>query len=154
MISSNRRIYRVRILALIVLQFALCIVTFAIQDKPISDAGQQEKPPEPEKHEKAPGSNKKIRILVLVDATAPLLVDYETAGRAARRRFVGGLFPAMIDQAIASRERSKESQRLQETVGEFERKPLIENSIVAAFGSFTPYFEAVVPKNPAIYKNP
>lgn len=154
MILSGRRIYRVHLLVLLVLQFALCIVAFATQDSPISDHAQQEKPPEPEKHEKATGSNKKIRILVLVDATAPLLVDFETEGRVARSRFAGGLIPALIDQAISSRQRSKESERLQKTVGEFERRPLIENSIVAAFGSFTPYFEAVVLKDPAIYKNP
>jgi len=161
MISSGLRIYRVRILALIVLQLALCIVTFASQDRPISGPGQQEKPPEPEQHEKAPVSNKKIRILVLVDASAPLLVDYETSVRMARHA-TPGVMPGLLnlgisslfDLAISSRQRSKESQRLQETVGEFERKPLIENSIVAAFGSFTPYFEAVAPKDPAIYKNP
>jgi hypothetical protein len=161
MISSGLRIYRIRILASIVLQFALCIVAFAAQDRPISNPGQQEKPPEPEKHEKVPGSDKKIRILVLVDASAPLLVDFETSVRMARHA-TPGLMPGLLnlaisslfDAAISSRQRSKESQRLQETVGEFERKPLIENSIIAAFGSFTPYFEAVAPKDPAIYRNP
>jgi hypothetical protein len=161
MISSGLRIYRVRILALIVLQFVLCIVAFASQDRPISDSGQQEKPPEAEKHEKASGSNKKIRVLVLVDASAPLLVDYETSVRMARHA-TPGVMPGLLnlgisslfDLAISSRQRSKESQRLQETVGEFERKPLIERSIVAAFGSFVPYFEAVIPKDRAIYKSP
>jgi hypothetical protein len=159
MISSGLRIYWIRLFASIVLQFSLCIVTFA-RDTPISDPGQQEKPPEPEKHEKATGSDKKIKILVLVDATAPLLVDYETPGRIGRHggssgsSLLGVLTWSLFDLAISSQQRSKESQRLQETVGEFERKPLIENSIVAAFGSFTPYFEAVVPKDSAIYKSP
>src|SRR5689334_19021626 len=98
MISPSLRIYRVRILALIVLQFVLCIVTFARQDRPISDSGQQYKPLEPEKHEKASGSDKKIRVLVLVDASAPLLVDYETSVRMARHN-APGVMPGLLNLA-------------------------------------------------------
>jgi len=99
---------------------------------------------------KEPETN--IRILVLVDATKPLTVRYETKGGVILGNLsVIGLAPLLIDAAATSLEKSKESQALQQTVGKFERRPVMEAGIAAMFKASTPYFEAVIPPDPSLY---
>lgn len=103
---------------------------------------------------RAADSEKKIRLLILVEASEPLAVDYRTKGRRARGAIAAGtlgILPILIESKIASGERAKESQRLQETVGEFDRRFVIEQAIAASFRAATPYFEAVTPKDPSSY---
>jgi len=108
---------------------------------PFARAGQSEK------------SERRVRILLLVDATTPLSVDYRTTGRRLRRALVAGslgIAPILIESKISSSERSKESNRLQETVGNFDRKRVIEAAIAAAVG-ITGYFEVVIPDDPSSF---
>ncbi len=95
---------------------------------------------------------KKIRILVLVDATRPLSVRYETKGRALWGAIsTQGLATIFIEAEMSSHERSTESKLLQQTVGQFDRRPVIEAGMTAMFNASTPYFEAVVPQDPSLY---
>jgi hypothetical protein len=130
--------YRFRTLVAWVL-VALCSVL-----TPFANGAQQEKAGGPE-------AGKKIRILLLVDATKPLSVRYESKGRAIWGNLSAlALLPALIEAETASSERSKESRTLQETVGKFDRRPMIEAGIAAMFKASTPYFEAVVPQDPSL----
>jgi len=95
---------------------------------------------------------KKIRILVLADATKPLTVRYESRGRVIWGNLSAlALVPMLVEVDVEKSERSKESQMLQQTVGEFPRKPVIEAAMTAMFKASTPYFEAVTPPDPSIY---
>lgn len=98
-------------------------------------------------------SERRIRILLLVDATTPLSVDYRTTGRRLRRALLagaGGIAPILIESKVSSMQRSKESNRLQEAVGNLDRKPVIGAAMAAAVG-ITGYFEAVIPNDPSSF---
>jgi len=96
----------------------------------------------------------KIRILVLVDATKPLAVRYQTKGGVILGNLSAtGLVPLLIDAAASSLETSKESQTLQQTVGKFDRRPVMEAGIAAMFKASTPYFEAIIPEDPSVYSH-
>lgn len=112
---------------------------------PFASGAQPDKPgpTEPEK---------KIRILVLVDASKPLSVRYNTKGRALWGALSAqGLATIFIEAEMASHERSTESKLLQQTVGQFDRRPVFEAGMTAMFKASTPYFEAVVPQDPSLY---
>ena len=95
---------------------------------------------------------KKIRILVLVDATKPLSVRYESRGRVIWGNLSTlALVPLLIEVETEKSERSKESQLLQQTVGKFERRMVLEAGIAAMFKASTPYFEAVIPQDSSLY---
>ncbi|MGO9087587.1 MAG: hypothetical protein ACLP6G_08040 [Terriglobales bacterium] len=102
-----------------------------------------------------PGANesdKKVRILLLVDATKPLTVRYESRGRTIWSGLSSlALAPLLIEEKVEKSERSKESQLLEQTVGPFNRKPVIEAGMTAMFKASTPYFEAVVPPDSSAY---
>lgn len=112
-----------------------------------ASAAQQEQagPKEPEK---------KIRVLVLVDATKPLAVQYESRARAIGKAIVNvnmGIAPLLIESKISSSEQSKESLALQQTVGQVDRRPIFEAGIAAIFKTTSPHFEAVAPDDPSLY---
>jgi len=102
-----------------------------------------------------PGANeseKKIRILVLVDATKPLTVRYESRGRTIWSGLSSlALAPLLIEAGVEKSERSKESQLLQQTVGALDRRKMMEAAMTAVFKVSTPYFEAVAPPDPSAY---
>lgn len=102
----------------------------------------------------APPANK-IRLLVLTDAGKLLTVHYRTKGRTVRNALmavpIGGAGTMAVDAAETKHEDSKESRLLQQTVGEFNRRPVIEAAIAAAFKERTPYFDAAVPPDPSVY---
>jgi len=108
----------------------------------------------PQEKEKGPAT--RIRILLLTDAGKLLTVHYETKGRVVRNLLMsspltGGIGTLLIDAAETKHETSKESVLLQQTVGTFNRRPVIEAGIAAAFKATTPYFEAVIPPDPSLY---
>jgi len=84
----------------------------------------------------------KVRILAIVDASTPLTVDYRTSGNLARRLV---MFGSLLDAAIQSSRDSANSARLREAVGKFDRFPVVETALTAAFRQ-TPYFQADVVK--------
>lgn len=100
-------------------------------------------------------SANKIRLLVLTDANKLLTVHYLTKGRAIRNVLmtapIGGLGTMAVDAAETKHETSKESKTLQNTVGEFNRRPVIEAAIVAGFKEHAQYFEIAVPPDPSVY---
>jgi len=102
-----------------------------------------------------PGANepeKKIRILLLVDATKPLTVRYESRGRTIWSGLSAlALAPMLIEEGVEKSERSKESQLLQQTVGALDRTKMMEAAMTAVFKVSTPYFETVVPPDPSAY---
>jgi hypothetical protein len=99
-------------------------------------------------------SANKIRLLVLTDANKLLTVHYLTKGRAIRNVLmtapIGGLGTMAVDAAETKHETSKESKTLQNTVGEFNRRPVIEAAIVAGFKEHAQYFEIAVPPDPSV----
>lgn len=98
---------------------------------------------------------RKIPILLVVDATKPIDVDYRTGGGLLRHLILSvGLAPAAIDGAISSKAHSQNSELLREAVGEFDRKPMVELAIVAAFHAGSPYFEVVIPAASSSYGSP
>ena len=97
----------------------------------------------------------KIRILLLTDTSKLLTVHYLTKGRAIRDLLmtapIGGVGTMAIDMAETKHESTKESRILQATVGEFNRRPMIEAGIVASFKDKTVYFDVVTPPDPSVY---
>lgn len=98
----------------------------------------------------------KIQILLLTDATKPLTVHYESKGRVARdlvmsSPLTGGLGSIIADMSVDKHETTKESQTLQQTVGTFNRRIVIEAGIKAAFKAGTKCFEVVAPPDPSVY---
>src|SRR5688572_16850963 len=66
---------------------------------------------------------KKLKLLVVVDASSSLTVDFRTAGNTARQvLMLGGL----LDIGISEARQTSHSNRLRETVGEFDRFPIIK----------------------------
>lgn len=100
-------------------------------------------------------SGNKIRLLVLTDANKLLTVHYLTKGRAIRNALmsvpIGGVGTMAVDAAETKHESSKESRILQQTVGEFNRRPIIEAGIASTFKDRTQYFDAVIPPDPSAY---
>ncbi len=100
-------------------------------------------------------STNKIRVLVLTDANKILTVHYLTKGRAIRKALmsvpIGGVGTMAVDAAESKHENSNESKTLQNTVGEFNRRPVIEAAIVAGFKEHAQYFELAVPPDPSVY---
>jgi len=102
----------------------------------------------------APSANK-IRLLLLTVASKPLTVHYMTKGRAIRGLLmdvpIGGVGTMAIDMAETKHESTKESKLLQNTVGEFDRRPLIDAGIAAVFKDRTRFFDIVTPPDPSAY---
>lgn len=100
-------------------------------------------------------SANKIRLLVLTDANKILTVHYLTKGRAIRGALMaaplGGVGTMAVDAAETKHETSKESKILQNTVGEFNRRPFIGAAIVAGFKEHAQFFEIAVPPDPSAY---
>jgi hypothetical protein len=86
--------------------------------------------------------DKKVSILGLVDASAPLTVDYRTEGRRVRDTI---LATGLLGIFIASGEQSKESKAFQAVIGEFDRRRLIEGALAAGFAAPSPYFQVAIP---------
>jgi hypothetical protein len=108
-----------------------------------------------EKHEPAAPANK-VRVLLLTDASKLLTVHYMTKGRAIRNALMtspltGGVGSIIVDAAETKHETSKESKILQKTVGEFNRRPIVEAGIAAVFKERTQYFDVVIPPDPSAY---
>ena len=108
-----------------------------------------------EKQQPAAPTNR-IRLLLLTDTSKLLTVHYETKGRVIRDLLMtspltGGVGSIIVDAAEQKHENSKESKILQKTVGEFDRRPIIEARIAAVFKDKTRYFDLVVPPDPSVY---
>ena len=107
-----------------------------------------------DKQESTPTTNR-VRVLLLTDANKLLTVQYMTKGRAIRGLLMnaplGGVATSAINLAETKHENSKESQTLQTTVGEFNRRPLIEAGVVASFKYHSQYFDVVTPPDPSAY---
>ena len=65
----------------------------------------------------------KVKLLVVIDATDQLVVDYRTTGNTVRQvLMVGGL----LDPAVSGIRKSSQSNKLRETVGDFNRYPVLK----------------------------
>ncbi|MGB9455981.1 MAG: hypothetical protein WCB12_08065 [Bryobacteraceae bacterium] len=124
---------------------AAFVILFAL---PIVAAAQ-------EKQEPAAPANK-VRVLLLTDASKLLTVHYMTKGRAIRNALMtsaltGGVGSIIVDAAETKHETSKESKILQKTVGEFDRRSIIDARIAAVFQDSAQYFDVVIPPDPSVY---
>lgn len=91
----------------------------------------------------------KVRILVIVDTSEPLIVDYRTVGNTVRSLiFLGSL----TDVAITEIRQSSHSKKLRETVGEFDRFPLIKKGVENAFAPQSKYFQVEVTNDASLLK--
>lgn len=95
-----------------------------------------------------------VRVLVLVDTRAPVQVDYRTRGRQASATIGAALLglPTLIEAGVAGKRAKNESARLQQAVGGFDRYPVVASAVVRAF-QVTPFFDASVAADPAVYRN-
>ena len=85
-----------------------------------------------------------IPLLVIVDTSTELSVDYRSGGKLARNLLLLG---SILDVAIDQSTKSKHSQILQKAVGVHDRNPIITKSVVGAF-SIQPYFKiTIAPSN-------
>jgi hypothetical protein len=84
---------------------------------------------------------KKVKLLVVVDASSLLTVDFRTAGNTARQVLMLG---SLLDIGISEARQTSHSNRLRETVGEFDRFPIIKAGIEGAFSLQEKYFEVEV----------
>lgn len=103
----------------------------------------------------APTPNQ-VRVLLLTDARKLLTVHYLTKGRAIRNLLMtspltGGVGSIIVDAAETKHETSSESRILQKTVGEFDRRPVIDAGITSVFKDRTQYFDVVIPPDPSAY---
>lgn len=71
-----------------------------------------------------------VPILVLVDTSAELGVDYRSGGRLARSLILLG---GLLDFAIDSAENESDSEKLRKAVGEFDRKAIVDAGFVGGF---------------------
>lgn len=86
----------------------------------------------------ANSQNNKVKLLVVIDSRDLLAVDYRTTGNTVRQALlVGGL----LDVGISAMRESGHSKKLRETVGEFDRFPILKGALTGAFASQSAYFE-------------
>jgi hypothetical protein len=100
------------------------------------------------------GAVKPVRVLLVVDASAPVSVDYRTTGRRLRRALMAGtlgIAPILIESKIASSEHASESKRLQAAVGPFDRRTVVIEPITIAAFEATHLFDLDAAKDPAAY---
>jgi hypothetical protein len=91
----------------------------------------------------------KVKLLVTIDSTQPLIVEYQSKGATIRSNLsilfsVAGL---LTDEAIKAKAKSDESIRLQTTIGPFDRYPILDVAAKAAFpalGTVSSYFQVDV----------
>src|SRR5688500_6096743 len=92
----------------------------------------------------------KVKLLVIIDSSSPLIVDFRTAGNTARQVLMLG---SLLDIAISEARQSNHSRRLRETVGEFDRLPILKAGIEGAFSTQKDYFEVRVTNDVASRPN-
>lgn len=91
----------------------------------------------------------KVDLLVVINSRSPLLVDYRTVGNTVRQVvLVGGL----LDLGISGLRESSQSKKLRETVGEFDRFPILKAGIEGAFSLQAEYFEVAVSNDQSLLK--
>lgn len=85
----------------------------------------------------------KIQILALVDDSQPLGFLYQTRGRQVTSNIIyvfGGIVPWMIDDKLTKSTLQENSVKFRQTVGTFDRRPILENSLVGATKALASYF--------------
>ena len=80
----------------------------------------------------------KVKLLVVIDSQDPLAVDYRTTGNTVRQALLWG---GLLDIGISSLRESGHSKKLRETVGDFDRFPIVKAAVEGAFSSQTQYFD-------------
>lgn len=93
---------------------------------------------------------KKVKLLVVVDASSPLIVDFRTAGNTARQVLMLG---SLLDLGISAARQTSHSNRLRETVGDFDRFPIIKAGITGAFTQQQKYFDIAVSSDAGLNGN-
>ena len=91
----------------------------------------------------------KVKLLVVIDTSEPLVVDYRTTGNTIRSvLMVGGL----LDIFISDLRESGHSKKLRETIGEFDRFPIVKAGVEGAFRQLMPYFDVTVTSDATLIK--
>ncbi|MEX2232993.1 MAG: hypothetical protein WD824_12585 [Cyclobacteriaceae bacterium] len=93
---------------------------------------------------------KKVKLLVVVDASSPLTVDFRTAGNTARQVLMLG---SLLDIGISEARQTSHSNKLRETVGDFDRFPIVKAGIEGAFSLQEKYFDVEVISDATISGN-
>lgn len=88
-----------------------------------------------------PGESGKVRLLVIVDDTEPLTVDYRTVGNTVRQLVLLG---SLLDIGISEARESSHSKKLRETVGTFNRFDVLKAAVSGAFLQHADIFELEV----------
>lgn len=93
----------------------------------------------------AKAQENKINLLVAINTSDPLAVDYRTTGNTVRSALLAG---GLLDIGISSLRESGHSKKLRETVGDFDRYPIVKAGVEGAFGTQAQYFNLSFVSNP------
>jgi hypothetical protein len=96
----------------------------------------------------AAGAAEKVKVLALVDDSVPLGFHYQTRGREVTSNIItvfGGILPWAIDDQLAKSTLEKNSVTFRKTIGEFDRRRVLEAALTAATPHIAPLFEMTSP---------
>lgn len=79
----------------------------------------------------------KVKLLLLVEASNPLVVDYQTTGSIIRHVLMSG---SLTDIAITGIRQSNHSKQFREAIGEIDRNTILVNGIKSAFKTHSDFF--------------
>lgn len=94
-------------------------------------------------------SDKKVKLLIVIDDTSPLYVKYQTLGKSITKLVVSTVLLGVALPADASYVQNKSFQK---TIGEFDRHPVLKAAIINNFKPVSDYFTVDVPNDPALKK--